>query len=162
MITPGKYLEKGYTLQLSAPNPSSWGDKGYHEVWLNGKNDWLYRHLHKAAEKMIALATNFPRTENILKDALNQAARELLLAQSSDWPFIITSGTMDLYALSRVTGHLTRFFKLEKQIWENNIDVSWLRRLESTDNLFPHLDYHLFQRLEDTIPVEKETLSGTV
>jgi 1,4-alpha-glucan branching enzyme len=162
MITPGKYLEKGYPLQLSTPNPSSWGDKGYHEVWLNGKNDWLYRHLHRAAEKMIVLATNFPRTEDILKNALNQAARELLLAQSSDWPFIITSGTMDLYAQSRITSHLTRFFQLEKQIWENNIDLPWLQRLEATDNLFPHLDYRLFQSLEDTIPVEKDKLTGIV
>ena len=162
MITPGKYLEQGYPLQLSTPNPSSWGDKGYHEVWLNGKNDWLYRHLHRAAEKMIALATNFPRAENTLKDALNQSARELLLAQSSDWPFIITSGTMDLYAVSRITSHLIRFLKLEKQIWENNIDVSWLHHLETTDNLFPHLDYRLFQSLKETIPVEKDKLAGII
>jgi 1,4-alpha-glucan branching enzyme len=160
MITPNQYLELGYPLQVSVPNPSSWGDKGYHEVWLNGKNDWLYRHLHKAADKMIALATNFPRAEDILKAALNQAARELLLAQSSDWPFIITSGTMDMYARSRVTSHLVRFLKLERQIWENNIDVSWLRHLEATDNLFPHLDYRLFQNLKETVPVEKEKLTA--
>ncbi|HAA35101.1 MAG TPA: DUF1957 domain-containing protein, partial [Firmicutes bacterium] len=160
MITPSQYLELGYPLQVSVPNPSSWGDKGYHEVWLNGKNDWLYRHLHKAADKMIALATNFPRAEDILKAALNQAARELLLAQSSDWPFIITSGTMDMYARSRVTSHLVRFLKLERQIWENNIDVSWLRHLEATDNLFPHLDYRLFQNLKETVPVEKERLTA--
>lgn len=162
MITPGKYLELGYPLQLSTPNPSSWGDKGYHEVWLNGKNDWLYRHLHTAAEKMISLATNFPRAGDTLKDALNQAARELLLAQSSDWPFIITSGTMDMYAKARVTSHLVRFLKLERQIWENNIDLSWLRHLEATDNLFPHLDYRLFQSLNETVPVEKDKLTGVI
>ncbi|NMB40857.1 MAG: DUF1957 domain-containing protein [Firmicutes bacterium] len=160
MITPGKYLDRGYPLQVSEPNPSSWGDKGYHEVWLNGKNDWLYRHLHRAAEKMIGLATNFPRAENTLKDALNQAARELLLAQSSDWPFIITSGTMDLYAVSRIKSHLTRFLKLEKQIWEDNIDLPWLRHLEASDNLFPHLDYRLFQNFKETIPVEKDKLTN--
>ncbi|MDO9534706.1 MAG: DUF1957 domain-containing protein [Bacillota bacterium] len=162
MITPGKYLELGYPLQVSTPNASSWGDKGYNEVWLNGKNDWVYRHLHNAAKKMTALATNFPRAEDILKDALNQAARELLLAQSSDWPFIITSGTMDSYAKSRLMSHLIRFLKLERQIWENNIDISWLRHLEATDNLFPHLDYHLFQSLNETIAVEKDKLMGAV
>lgn len=158
LITPGKYLEQGYPLQLCTPNASSWGDKGYNEVWLNGKNDWIYRHLHKAGEKMTALATNFPRSENILRDALNQAARELLLAQSSDWPFIMTTGTMDMYAKSRITSHLIRFLKLERQIWENKIDVSWLRQLETADNLFPHLDYHLFQNLEQTVAVEKDKL----
>ena len=159
LITPGKYLEQEYPLQLCTPNASSWGDKGYNEVWLNGKNDWIYRHLHKASEKMTALATNFPRSEDILKNALNQAARELLLAQSSDWPFIMTTGTMDMYAKSRITSHLLRFLKLEQQIWEDRIDVSWLRRLEAADNLFPHLDYHLFQNLEQTIAVEKDKLT---
>ena len=102
---------------------------------------------------------NFPKSEDILRDALNQAARELLLAQSSDWPFIMTTGTMDSYAKSRITSHLIRFLKLERQIWENRIDVSWLRQLEATDNLFPHLDYHLFQNLEQTVAVEKDKLA---
>jgi len=162
LITPGKYLKLGYPLQVSNPNPSSWGDKGYHEVWLNGKNDWIYRHLHKAAEKMISLASDFPRAEGVLKEALNQAARELLLAQSSDWPFIITAGTMDKYARGRIVSHLIRFLKLERQIRENNIDLSWLRHLKATDNLFPHLDYHIFQSLKDTVPVEKEKIAGPV
>ncbi|MGI5823892.1 MAG: 1,4-alpha-glucan branching protein domain-containing protein, partial [Dethiobacteria bacterium] len=159
MITPSQYLAQGYPLQLATPNISSWGDKGYHEVWLNGKNDWIYRHLHKAADKMIALATKFPRAEGTLKRALNQAARELLLAQSSDWPFIITAGTMDSYAENKINNHLVRFLNLAKQIEANNIDLSWLQQLEDTDNLFPHLDYRLFQSLDETIPVEKKQLS---
>ncbi len=153
MITPGQYLTQGYPLQLSTPNASSWGDKGYHEVWLNGKNDWIYRHLHKAAGKMISLVSRFPRAEEPLKSALDQAARELLLAQSSDWPFIITAGTMDNYARARITSHLLRFLSLEKQIKENNVDLSWLQQLKAVDNLFPHLDYHLFQSLDETVPV---------
>ena len=108
---------------------------------------------------MTALATNFPRSEDVLKDALNQAARELLLAQSSDWPFIMTTGTMDMYAKSRITSHLLRFQKLEQQIWKDRIDVSWLRQIEAADNLFPHLDYHLFQNLEQTVAVEKDKLT---
>ncbi|MGI5875517.1 MAG: glycoside hydrolase family 57 protein [Dethiobacteria bacterium] len=158
LISLGTYLDQGYPLQVSSPNPSSWGDKGYHEVWLNGDNDWIYRHLHQAAEKMISLATNHPRAEGTLKMALNQAARELLLAQSSDWPFIITAGTMDNYATNRVISHLKRFFKLEEQIWENKIDTSWLHHLQETDNLFPNLDYSLFHSLAETVPVEKQQL----
>lgn len=158
MITPGRYLEKGYPLQLSTPNASSWGDKGYYEVWLNGENDWIYRHLHQGANRMIALASDFPEAEGILRDALTQAARELLLAQSSDWPFIMTAGTMDMYARARQTSHLTRFLKLERQIRKNNIDTSWLKKLENADNLFPQLDYHLFQQMAGTVPIERDTL----
>lgn len=158
MITPGRYLEKGYPLQLSTPNASSWGDKGYYEVWLNGENDWVYRHLHQGAKRMIALASDFPEAEGILRDALTQAARELLLAQSSDWPFIMTAGTMDMYARARQTSHITRFLKLERQIRKNNIDTTWLRKLENADNLFPQLDYHLFQRMSETVPIERDKL----
>ncbi|NLX91517.1 MAG: DUF1957 domain-containing protein [Firmicutes bacterium] len=158
MITPGRYLEKGYPLQLSTPNASSWGDKGYYEVWLNGENDWIYRHLHQAAKRMIALASDFPEAEGILRDALTQAARELLLAQSSDWPFIMTAGTMDMYARARQTSHLTRFLKLERQIRKNSIDAAWLKKLENADNLFPQLDYHLFQPMSGTVPIERDKL----
>ena len=155
MITPGQYLDQGYALQLSTPNISSWGDKGYHEVWLNNKNDWLYRHLHHAAERMTELATAHPQAEGVQKEALTQLARELLLAQSSDWPFIMTAGTMDRYALSRVSKHLERFLMLEQQIRENNIDIPWLRAISASDNLFPHLDYRIYQSMESTVPVEK-------
>lgn len=157
LITPGEYLDLGYPLQLSRPNPSSWGDKGYHEFWLNGSNDWLYRHLHKASEEMIALATASPEAEGLSKRALCQAARELMLAQSSDWPFIMTSGTMVSYARSRAESHLIRFRTLTRQISEGTIDSQWLEELEKADNLFPHLDYRLYQKLETTVPVELTT-----
>ena len=158
-ITPGKYLDKSYPLQESIPNQSSWGDKGYHEVWLNGTNDWLYRHLHAAAEKMIDMATEFPQSEGDVKRALTQAARELFLAQSSDWPFIMNAGTMDQYAESRVVSHLLRFFKIEREIREHNIDSNWLSKIEAKDNIFPHLDYRVFQKLSETVAVEKGELA---
>jgi len=40
--------------------------------------------------------------------ALNQAARSILLAQASDWPFIMKSGTTIDYANKRITDHLAR------------------------------------------------------
>lgn len=158
LITPGEYLDLGYPLQLSRPNPSSWGDKGHHEVWLNGSNDWVYRHLHRAAEDMIALATDYPEARGLQKRALNQAARELMLAQASDWPFIMSSGTMVEYARQRVAGHLIRFRSLLRQIRGASIDENWLGALEETDKIFPHLDYRLFQNLETTVPREAAEL----
>ena len=43
-----EYLERHPNLQSSQPTMSSWGYKGYAEVWLEGSNDWIYRHLHEA------------------------------------------------------------------------------------------------------------------
>ena len=37
----------------------TWGAKGYAEVWLNPGNDWIYRHLHVAAERMVELARRY-------------------------------------------------------------------------------------------------------
>ncbi len=152
LITPGDYLDLGYPLQVSNPNPSSWGDKGYHEVWLNGSNDWLYRHLHRAAMDMVELATRYPEAEGLLAEALTQASRELLLAQSSDWPFIMTTKTMVEYALNRVTGHLLNFRSLARQIRSGQIDRPWLKKITEANDLFPKLDYRLFQDLETTVP----------
>lgn len=65
---------------------------GYSEVWLNELNDYAVRHLHNACDKMVELANIYKDEKDKLKIfALNQCARELLLAQSSDWNFIITN-----------------------------------------------------------------------
>jgi len=106
---------------------SSWGWKGYSEVWLEGSNDWIYRHLHKASERMIELATLHPYAEGITKRALNQAARELLLAQSSDWAFIMKTGTAVEYARKRTNEHILNFNRLYEDIKRNSIDETWLR-----------------------------------
>ena len=71
---------------------------GYSEVWLNPTNDYVHRHLHVAGDRMCELAYLYPNAKGLKKKALNQCARELLLAQSSDWLFIITNGTMVDYA----------------------------------------------------------------
>ena len=84
-MTPADYLDRYPTNQVATPTASSWGHKGYSEVWLSEENDWIYRHLHKAADDMCELATKFPQANELQRRALNQAARELLLAQSSDW-----------------------------------------------------------------------------
>ncbi len=156
ITSPVEYLKMDLPLQIATPCPSSWGDKGYHEVWLNGSNDWIYRHLHRGASRMVDLASRHPQADPLQARALNQAARELLLAQSSDWPFIMTAGHMDEYARSRVEEHMVRFNRLDRQICGGSIDEGWLRRLEEKDNIFPNLDYHVFTPLEQTVPVEEK------
>jgi len=91
------YLQNHPTHQICRPSPSSWGYRGFHEYWLNERNVWIYPHLHKATERMMALAEQEP-VDTLGWRALNQSARELLLAQSSDWAFIMSAGTMVSYA----------------------------------------------------------------
>jgi len=131
---------------------SSWGDKGYNEVWLNGTNDWMYRHLHKAAERMTELANKFHQAQGTLLRALNQAARELLLAQSSDWAFLTTVGTAGVYATKRTKEHILRFTALYNQILSNSVSEDFLKELEWKDNIFPEIDYSSFSSAACDIP----------
>jgi 1,4-alpha-glucan branching enzyme len=145
LITPSEYLAENPSNQVIQPEMSSWGDKGYHEVWLNGANDWIYRHLHKAAEMMIDLAERFPSASGVRERALNQAARELYLAQSSDWAFLMTVGTATTYAQKRTRDHIHRFLTLNDQIRRDSIDEAFLGEIERRDTIFPHLDYRVFR-----------------
>lgn len=143
-ITPVQYLDKFPVNQVCTPSPSSWGDKGYYEVWLNPKNDWIYKHLHMAADRMIEIATANKNADGIKLRLLNQAARELLLAQSSDWAFIMTTGTMVEYAEKRTKEHIYNFTTLYNQIKNNSIDEGFLSNLEYKNNIFPDMDYKVY------------------
>ena len=67
-----------------------------------------------------------------------------MLAQSSDWLFIITHGTMVDYAKKRIKDHIGRFTKLYEQIKNNNIDEKFLKGIEEKDCIFPEIDYHIY------------------
>jgi 1,4-alpha-glucan branching enzyme len=144
-ITPGEYLERHPTNQVATPSASSWGAKGYNEQWLNETNAWTWRHVHVAAERMTELARNHSRGPSALTDrALKQAARELMLAQSSDWPFIMSTGTTVPYATRRFNEHIIRFTRLYDDLREGKVDEPYLASIESQDNIFPQVDYRIY------------------
>lgn len=154
LITPSEYIDKYPQMQVSTPCRSSWGANGYSEVWLNQTNDYAHRHLHVAGDRMVELANLFtPEKLNSMSEdlkplftrALNQAARELLLAQSSDWLFIITNGTMVDYAKKRIKDHIGRFTKLYYQLKNEKIDKSFLEIIEDYDCIFPEIDYNIYR-----------------
>lgn len=146
MIHLADYLLKYPEQQVSLPAQSSWGYKGFHEYWLNHTNSWVYPHLHKATERMIDLARLEP-ADVLQERALNQAARELLLAQSSDWAFIMSAGTMAPYAVRRTKSHLMRFNKLYDDLQEQKVDSGWLQKVEAIDNIFPQVNYRVYRPL---------------
>jgi 1,4-alpha-glucan branching enzyme len=143
-VTVPEYLDRHPHVQIAQPTMSSWGYKGYSEVWLEGSNDWIYRHLHEGADRMVELARNNPDPDPLRRRALNQAARELLLAQSSDWAFIMKTGTMVEYAEQRTRTHVYNFNHLYETINRNEIDEGWLSEVERRHNLFPHIDYRIY------------------
>jgi 1,4-alpha-glucan branching enzyme len=143
-INVPEYLDRCPKAQVSQPSFSSWGHKGYAEVWLEGSNDWIYRHLHEGADRMVELARSNSDPTPLRRRALNQAARELLLAQSSDWAFIMKTGTMVEYAHQRTKTHVVNFNHLYDQLQSDQLDEPWLAEMERRHNVFPDLDYRLF------------------
>ncbi|MDH5202390.1 MAG: DUF1957 domain-containing protein [Nitrospirota bacterium] len=154
-ITPSEYLclqdshSKG--LQTCQPSMSSWGNKGYNEVWLNSTNDYIYRHLHKSTERMIYLADRFSHsspphlfTSSLLERALNQAARELLMSQQSDWAFIMKIGTASEYAKKRFEGHIETFHRLYQSIISNNVSERWLTEVEKRNKAFQDINFRIY------------------
>ncbi len=146
-VTPctlSEAVDRQDTLQVLTPSYSSWGYKGYAEVWLEGSNDWIYRHIERAARTMVELTRENPHADGELRRALNQAARELQLAQASDWAFIMKSGTAVPYAKKRTQTHVHRFQQLAAMIRSGHVDRDELQRIESLDNLLPGMDYRAY------------------
>lgn len=144
-ITLSDYIRRFPTHQVAYPATGTWGDKGYFHVWVNGSNDYIYKHLFHCADVMKKLVLDYPDAKGLTLRALNQCLRELLLAQSSDWPFIMTTGTMTEYAHRRVREHVLRFNRLAEQIRTGCIDERWLTTLEFREGLFPNIDYRTFK-----------------
>ena len=141
LVTPSEYLQQHPTNQIVTPSASSWGEEGYYRTWLNEKNEWIYPHLDVAQDRMTKLARRFKKPGALTARALRQAARELLLAQASDWPFILRAGTSPDYARRRVKDHLLRFLTLHDQLIAASVDASWLHEVELRDNIFPDVDW---------------------
>jgi len=145
VCTPSEYLQMYPKNQVATPSFSSWGNKGYCEVWLEGSNDWIYRHIHKIEERMVELANQFRGSADALTTrALNQCAREVLLAESSDWAFIMKTNTMVEYAVKRTKDHVSRFNDLYFAIKGGSVSESYLGELEWKDNIFPFIDYRVY------------------
>lgn len=147
LTTPGDYLATFETHQVIQPAASSWGDEGHNAVWLDPSNAWIYPRLHAAESRMIFSARAFParrRPTEIEDRALRQQARELLLAQASDWAFLMRSGTAREYATRRTREHLERFDRLHAEIHAGRIDREFLEICEQRDNIFPRLNWRIY------------------
>lgn len=149
LISCSDYLKQQPSPQIAIPAASTWGDQGYSSYWINDTNDWIYPLLFKAELEMEKLARDVHglALTPIQTRALNQAARSILLAQASDWPFIMKSGTTIEYAHKCVTDHLARFNYLHDCFRKNRLNERYLTALEIMDNIFPEIDFRDYQSL---------------
>ena len=165
LVTPREYLERHDECEVAQPPLSTWGARGYVDVWLSPENDWIYPRLEAVTRRLVAAVGRLglaaetrrhgetagsdpalpgsridPRGRGLARRALEQASRELLLAQASDWPFIMKMGTMVEYARRRVEAHLERCDELLAAAQAGTIVESRLDELEGRDNVFAEMD----------------------
>jgi 1,4-alpha-glucan branching enzyme len=147
-MTPSEYLcqQPISSLEVSLPEYSSWGYNGYAEAWLDSSNDWIYRHLSRSIDRMVELADRFSRNSSLKERALNQGAREILLAMASDWPAFLYRQECTEYARHQVEDALRNFTTIYEALGSNYISTEWLTNLERRHDVFPNINYRVFKR----------------
>jgi len=145
-VTPAEYLNSCPEPAEINPQISSWGENGYFDPWVNESNDSIYPKVLDVTDRMIETANRFRNQDipSVTLRALNQAAREVLLAQSSDWPFLMYIGSHAQYASERVDGHTANASRLLSEVMEKRVDEKNLADLEKKNSLFHRLDFRLF------------------
>jgi 1,4-alpha-glucan branching enzyme len=147
-VSPSEYLydQDGSLFETVIPSFSSSGESGYAETWLDSSNDWMYRHIERAIERMTELAERFPNESGIKERALNQAARELLLAQDSCLPKRIYYQEHAEYNTKEIENDLRNFTTIYESLGSSHISTDWLIKLERSHRIFPHINYRMFKR----------------
>jgi 1,4-alpha-glucan branching enzyme len=142
-ITLSGYLDRHPIGVEATPSPSSWGAGGYGEVWVGKEAAWTWRHVHHATRYVRWLVDVHGREADGARGrALDQAIRELLLLQSSDWAFILKTGTATRYAEARFRAHVHRLRHLGHLVETGVIegpDAAWLDDVCRRDNFLAGL-----------------------
>ena len=148
LMTCSEYLDRASPEAAVALPESSWGQGGFHWVWLNEWTTWVWKDVYAAEAEMPGLARQaLASGDGVLARIVSQAARELLLLEASDWPFLISTWSARDYAERRAAGHHEAFARLAEMARRRGQgeelsaeDEKFLGECEQTDCLFPDVD----------------------
>ncbi|HEV8594266.1 MAG TPA: 1,4-alpha-glucan branching protein domain-containing protein [Thermoplasmata archaeon] len=146
-VTASDALKKSPPESVIKLPEGSWGLGGQHYVWLNADTKWVWEHVYRAEDEFLAIAKAAQRKRrDEVKRVVSQLARELLLLESSDWPFLITTASARDYAEARVRLHAEAFDRLlamANRAMDGPLapeDRAWLVEVEARDGPFPEVD----------------------
>lgn len=108
----GEYLDMQPSDDLVNLPEGSWGEGGHHHIWLNEHTEWSWKHVYQAEDSMVAIARRLGHKKGEAREVAEQMARELLLLESSDWQFLISTWSARDYAEARIAKHSENFQKL--------------------------------------------------
>ncbi|MFO1457847.1 MAG: 1,4-alpha-glucan branching protein domain-containing protein [Verrucomicrobiota bacterium] len=142
---PSRLLEALPDLQLVEPAASTWGEGGHFGVWLDPANAWMEAPVRGAGRRLAALASRLAtgNPSALSERRMRQATRELLLAQASDWPFLVKMGSAGTYPATRFREHVAAVHHLADQVEADAPERSddSLQDLERRHPVFPHLEW---------------------
>lgn len=149
LTTVGDYLKNHPPTETLMIPEGSWGSNGTHFTWDNIETHWMWEPIAEAERRMEMLVASFETTSDDELTVLRQTARELLLLQSSDWPFLVTTGQAREYAIQRFSQHLERFNKLADSLEKGKPDTQLAAEYWELDKIFPDIDYHWFRSRDE-------------
>lgn len=143
ITTPSTYLTENRPAEATTPLETSWSiENRDHSTWMNPGTEWIWRELSRAQEKYFELRScGFPLESPESSRAAAQARRELLLLESSDWPFLVARERASQYATERFNSHLERYWKIVGALESGKAREmeDELAEIEEIDNIFPEL-----------------------
>lgn len=156
LTTGSAFLQAHPPTQVISIPEGSWGEGGYHYIWLNEWTEWTWSHIYDDEREMQRLAQQFQSSEDPkLLDILKQAARELLLLQASDWQFLISTWSARDYAELRVAEHHETFRRLARMARayaeEGSVregEWAFLEECKERNSVFEDIDLGWFAELE--------------
>jgi len=155
-VTASEHLDSNRPSEMVSLPEGSWGEGGYHFIWLNDMNKWTWKHVYEAEKDMEELAAAHEHSGDAeLIDMLKQAARELLLLEASDWQFLISTRAAADYAELRVCRHYEDFKRLVSIIRKKasaealtDGDRNFFSDLKKRDSVFEDIELKWFSRVE--------------
>jgi 1,4-alpha-glucan branching enzyme len=156
LTTCSAFLDSAKPTQVISIPEGSWGEGGYHYIWLNEWTQWTWKHIYEDEMRMQKLVQEFGNTEDDkLTNILKQLARELFLLQASDWQFLISTWSARDYAELRLSEHHQNFVRLAEMAekygrgeWVDEGEWTFLGDLEARDSLFENVNFSWFGKLE--------------
>src|SRR5579872_1290458 len=154
MVSGSDVLDQEPARHVITMPEGSWGEGGYHYIWINDNNVWTWEKLHvieRRLRKMVREYADGPAHRIVV-----QAAREMLLAEASDWQFLISTWSARDYAEVRFSDHIERFEELANLADRVHAggkvtasDEAFLEECEAKDAPFKELDLNLWKTIPE-------------
>jgi len=154
--TMGAYRDEHPPVEVVSLPEGSWGKGGFHWIWLNDMTSWTWKHIYEAEKAMQEAARKYGgRSDEPTASLLKLLARELVLLESSDWQFLISTWAARDYAEMRFSNHFSDFKKvhglLEKAASGEALtrqERELVRDIGERDALFEDIDPSWWKEIE--------------